>query len=99
MTPPELATAAGRILYWQKQQALSEISGKLNGNGYRNTAGIRQLVRYLSTDATLHDADELAFADLVEDLLTAVKPSPGAGKDPLVDSLSSALTWPSLGQG
>jgi peptidoglycan/xylan/chitin deacetylase (PgdA/CDA1 family)/uncharacterized caspase-like protein len=91
------ATAAGRILYWQKQHALEEIGAKLNGNGYRNTDGIRQLLRYLTTDRSLHDADKLAFADLVEELLDAVTPAggvPGARKGPLADSLAGL--WDNL---
>jgi peptidoglycan/xylan/chitin deacetylase (PgdA/CDA1 family)/tetratricopeptide (TPR) repeat protein len=84
------ATAAGRILYWQKQHALEEIGAKLAGNGYPNAEGIRQLVRYLTADPSLHDADKLAFADLVEETMTAVTPPgsvPGARRDPLADSL------------
>ena len=91
------ATAAGRILYWQKQHTLQEIGAKLDDNGHRNTDGIRQLVRYLTTDQTLHEADKLAFSDLVEELLAALTPpagGPGARKDPLVESLSSL--WDNL---
>jgi peptidoglycan/xylan/chitin deacetylase (PgdA/CDA1 family)/tetratricopeptide (TPR) repeat protein len=74
------ATAAGRILYWQKQHALEEIGARLSGGGTRNTDGIRQVVRYLTTDQSLHDADKLAFADLVEELLDSVtQPDAGAG--------------------
>jgi peptidoglycan/xylan/chitin deacetylase (PgdA/CDA1 family)/tetratricopeptide (TPR) repeat protein len=91
------ATAAGRILYWQKQHALQEIGAKLGGSGYRNADGIRQLVRYLTAGQSLHDADKLAFADLVEELLEAVTAEgggPGKRRDPLADSLSSL--WDNL---
>ena len=66
------ATAAGRVLYWQKQHTLAEISGKLAGGGKRDTDGIRQLIGDLTSDPSLHDADKLAFADLVEELLDSV---------------------------
>ena len=52
--------------------ALQEIGATLIGNGTPNTDGIRQVVRYLTADESLHDADKLAFADLVEELLDAV---------------------------
>jgi peptidoglycan/xylan/chitin deacetylase (PgdA/CDA1 family)/tetratricopeptide (TPR) repeat protein len=73
------ATAAGRILYWQKQHALEEIGARLGGYGARNTDGMRQVVRYLTTGQSLHDADKLAFSDLVEELLDSVT-QPGAGR-------------------
>ncbi len=73
------ATAVGRILYFQKQHSLEEIGSNLSGNGRRNVNGIRQLVRYLTDDQSLHDADKLAFADLVEELLDSVT-QPGANK-------------------
>ena len=71
------ATAAGRVLYWQKLHALEEIGAQLSGNTARNTAGIRQVVNYLTNDQSLHDADKLAFCDLVEELLDTVT-QPGA---------------------
>jgi peptidoglycan/xylan/chitin deacetylase (PgdA/CDA1 family)/tetratricopeptide (TPR) repeat protein len=72
-------TAIGRVLYFQKQHTLEEIGTQLSGNGRRNANGIRQLVRYLTSDPSLHDADKLAFSDLVEELLDAVT-QPGANK-------------------
>ena len=63
--------AAGRLLFRQKRKTLDDLSGKLAGNA----RGIRQLVRYLGSNAALHDADKLAFLDLMEELDT------GAGTD------------------
>jgi peptidoglycan/xylan/chitin deacetylase (PgdA/CDA1 family)/uncharacterized caspase-like protein len=73
------AIAAGRVLYFQKQHALEEIGASLSGNGRHNIDGIRQVVRYLTGDSSLHDADKLAFTDLVEELLDA-ETQPGAGR-------------------
>jgi peptidoglycan/xylan/chitin deacetylase (PgdA/CDA1 family)/tetratricopeptide (TPR) repeat protein len=56
--------AAGRVLFWQKQQALDQMSRSLAGNG----RGVRQLIRYVSSEPGLHDGDRLAFLDLVEEL-------------------------------
>jgi peptidoglycan/xylan/chitin deacetylase (PgdA/CDA1 family)/Flp pilus assembly protein TadD len=84
------AVAAGRLLFFRKQHALEEIGAKLNGG--RNANGARQLIHYLSADAALHDADKLAFADLVEELVGAVpaaSPSPGARSNPLDDQLKN----------
>ena len=80
------ATAAGRLLFWRKQHALQEIGGKL-GDG-KNPDGIRQLIHYLTADSSLHDADKLAFSDLVEEL-QAPAPAPGARRDPTADSLKA----------
>jgi peptidoglycan/xylan/chitin deacetylase (PgdA/CDA1 family)/Flp pilus assembly protein TadD len=82
------ATAVGRVLYWQKQHALQEIGATLIGNGTPNTDGIRQVVRYLTEDESLHDADKLAFADLVEELLDAVT-VPGGGPRTRTDTTES----------
>ena len=54
-------------------------------------------MRYLTTDPSLHDADKLAFADLVEELLEAVTPPggwQGKRRDPLADSLGNL--WDNL---
>lgn len=56
--------AAGRQLFFQKQHALAQTGARLAGNSAR----IRQFVNYVSNDPSLHDADKLAFSDLVEDL-------------------------------
>jgi peptidoglycan/xylan/chitin deacetylase (PgdA/CDA1 family)/tetratricopeptide (TPR) repeat protein len=88
------ATAAGRILYWQKQHALEEIGTTLSGSGSRNTDGIRQVVRYLTADQSLHDADKLAFADLVEELLDAVTQPGGQRERDLAESLGNL--WDNL---
>jgi peptidoglycan/xylan/chitin deacetylase (PgdA/CDA1 family)/Flp pilus assembly protein TadD len=66
----ERCLSAGRILFWHKQQAVREIAPKLAGN----PAGIAQLVRYLSSNSALHDADKLAFLDLVDELDTGSGP-------------------------
>src|SRR5947209_9899906 len=58
------AAAAGRLLFSHKLHALDEVSRKLEGN----RGGIRQLDRYLTSNKDLHNADKLAFLDLVEGL-------------------------------
>ena len=89
------ATAAGRVLYWQKQHTLEEIGAKLTGGGKRDTDGIRQLINYLTSDASLHDADKLAFADLVEELLDSVTgPNASRGDRELAESLGNL--WDNL---
>jgi peptidoglycan/xylan/chitin deacetylase (PgdA/CDA1 family)/tetratricopeptide (TPR) repeat protein len=57
--------AAGRMIFFRKQNALEELGRTLTPNG------IRQLIRYLNTDPGLHDADKLAFLDLSEELQAA----------------------------
>jgi peptidoglycan/xylan/chitin deacetylase (PgdA/CDA1 family)/tetratricopeptide (TPR) repeat protein len=66
--------SAGKILFFHKQQAIEELEQRLAGHPLR----IRQLVRYLQDDSMLHDADKLAFLDLVETL-----ESPKTRQDPL----------------
>jgi peptidoglycan/xylan/chitin deacetylase (PgdA/CDA1 family)/uncharacterized caspase-like protein len=56
--------AAGRLIFYRKQQTLTDLAGKLDTN-----RGVRQFVRFLD-DPALHDADKLAFLDLVETLDT-----------------------------
>jgi peptidoglycan/xylan/chitin deacetylase (PgdA/CDA1 family)/uncharacterized caspase-like protein len=88
-------TAAGRILYWQKQHALEEIGARLSGHSTRDTDGIRQVVRYLTADQSLHDADKLAFSDLVEELLDSVTvPNAGRRERELAESLGNL--WDNL---
>jgi len=58
------AIGAGRILFWRKHQALDELEAKLR----QSQDGIQQLIRYLNDDRTLHDADKLAFQDVVDGL-------------------------------
>ena len=48
-------------LFCRKQHAIDELAAQTPGS-----AGIRQLDRYLTEDPGLHDADKLAFLDLVE---------------------------------
>jgi len=89
------AVAAGRILFWQKQHALADIGARLSAA--RSMDGIRQLVQYLSADPSLHDADKLAFSDLVEELLVAVPitgAAPGGRRNPVGDSLKTL--WDNL---
>jgi peptidoglycan/xylan/chitin deacetylase (PgdA/CDA1 family)/uncharacterized caspase-like protein len=58
-------TAAGRQVFWRKQHALEELGRKLTGPGSPNA--VRQFIQFL-TGSDLHDADKLAFLDLVEEL-------------------------------
>jgi hypothetical protein len=76
------ATAAGRILFYQRQHALEDVRNRLDGNA----AATRQFIDYVSRNPRLHDADKLAFLDLVEDLASG---SQAAGLKDLKDNLDS----------
>src|ERR1051325_9681840 len=54
--------ATGEALFYRKQRALGDLAANLSD------AGIEQLTRYLSSNSSLHDADKLAFLDLVAEL-------------------------------
>ena len=58
--------AAGHVLFWQKHRGLEEIASRLTDTTGRR-GRIQQLARYLTADSSLHDADKLAFLDLVRD--------------------------------
>jgi peptidoglycan/xylan/chitin deacetylase (PgdA/CDA1 family)/uncharacterized caspase-like protein len=68
------AVAAGRLIFSHKRHALDDLARKLEGSD----RAVRQFDHYLSSDPELHDADKLAFLDLVEALDT-----PGARNSPL----------------
>jgi peptidoglycan/xylan/chitin deacetylase (PgdA/CDA1 family)/tetratricopeptide (TPR) repeat protein len=68
------SVAAGRMIFYRKQQEVDELARKLEGN----SRGLRQFVGYLSGNPALHDGDKLAFLDLVETLDT-----PAARSHPL----------------
>jgi peptidoglycan/xylan/chitin deacetylase (PgdA/CDA1 family) len=77
------ATAAGRILFYRKHQALNELSAKLE----QSPDAVRQLIYYLTQDRTLHDADKLAFQDIVNHLIESQPPVTHSGRDGLDASL------------
>jgi peptidoglycan/xylan/chitin deacetylase (PgdA/CDA1 family)/uncharacterized caspase-like protein len=78
--------AAGRILFWNNHHELDQLTAHLSAEYLQGkTSGLRQLLQYLNDDKTLHEADKLAFLDLV-DQLTAVPPV-GSKRNSLVDSL------------
>jgi len=80
---------AGRKIFYSKQETLEEVTEKLTGDYSRKNAdGIRQLIHYLSDDPALHDADKLAFLDLIDEL-NAMAP-PGS-RDPLSGSIRSVF--------
>ncbi len=79
-------TAAGEALFWHKRRALEEIS-RLLAEPSHHAARVQQLVHYLSDNASLHDADKLAFLDLANDLAQA--PAAPKGLRALVDNLES----------
>src|SRR5262249_39682968 len=59
--------SAGQVLFWRKQRSLREVAGNLSeGAGHEDR--VEQLTRYLSVDRSLHDADKLAFLDLIDEL-------------------------------
>jgi peptidoglycan/xylan/chitin deacetylase (PgdA/CDA1 family)/tetratricopeptide (TPR) repeat protein len=73
---------AGKLLFFRKQHAIDELERSLTGHPLR----IRQLVRYLQDNRGLHDADKLAFLDVVETL-----ESPKSRYDPLKPVLDNLL--------
>lgn len=90
------AISAGRMIFYRKQRAIDEVSGTLAAQ-YRESAasrfrkggdGVRQLLQYLG-GAQLHDADKLAFLDLVEELEAAV-PASATSRNSLVNSVHAA---------
>lgn len=87
--------AAGRILFWHKHQALDELTNRLEAQyqqaaagGFRQSPnGIRQLIHYLTADPTLHDADKLAFEDVVEELDSFPPPTRRGARNPVAEPL------------
>ena len=85
---------AGRILFQRKQEALDRVTHKITEqfhqaaatNFRRDTEGFRQFVQYVSADSSLHDADKLAFLDLVDQLESEIPPGAG-GRNSLSESL------------
>jgi peptidoglycan/xylan/chitin deacetylase (PgdA/CDA1 family)/uncharacterized caspase-like protein len=57
--------SAGRQIFWRKTRAIAQLNQRLAGS--RNENAVRQLLDYLNGNA-LHDADKLAFLDVVEGL-------------------------------
>jgi len=78
--------AAGHAIFWRKHRALDELAARFAERSGRD-ARIRQLIGYITADPSLHDADKLAFLDLVRDLAE----SPGASPRlrALLDNLQS----------
>jgi hypothetical protein len=75
---------AGQALFWRKQHALDQIAATFAEPSAR-TSHVRQLIRYLTEDRSLHDADKLAFLDLVSRLAEGGTPD----LRPLLDNLQS----------
>ncbi|HJZ99924.1 MAG TPA: polysaccharide deacetylase family protein, partial [Candidatus Solibacter sp.] len=79
---------AGRQLFWRKQNAVNQLQQKLSSPAGEN--GVRLLTRYLSAASSgLHDADKLAFLDLVEELDTAPSSDVPAQRKQNRDSLKT----------
>jgi peptidoglycan/xylan/chitin deacetylase (PgdA/CDA1 family)/TolA-binding protein len=91
------ALTAGRIVFWRKHAALDEIARNLSdqyrqaaASGFRKPAdGVRQLLQYLAANPALHDADKMAFLDLVDELAAEV-PANGSKRNPLADPIRAA---------
>jgi peptidoglycan/xylan/chitin deacetylase (PgdA/CDA1 family)/tetratricopeptide (TPR) repeat protein len=77
----------GHALFWRKHRALDDIAAKLAEPAGR-AARIQQLVRYLTDDRSLHDADKLALLELVADL-TEGPPTNSPHLRALLDNLQS----------
>jgi peptidoglycan/xylan/chitin deacetylase (PgdA/CDA1 family)/uncharacterized caspase-like protein len=81
--------AAGRILFWTNHRTIEQVAGRLTGEyERRKTGGVQQLLSYLNNDKSVHDADKLAFLDVVEQL-TAV-PFTASKRNRLADPLRKA---------
>jgi len=65
------AVTAGRMLFWRKQATINEVSGQIEDS---RKAAV-QTLDYVSNNPALHDADKLAFLDLVDEL----EAGPGLG--------------------
>ena len=79
---------AGRQIFFRKQQAIEGLARNLGARGNEN--GIRQLIQYLTAGVGLHDADKLAFLDLVEELQRPDDRGPlGGSVKALLDNLQS----------
>ena len=81
------STAAGEALFWRKHRALDEIA-RLLAEPSRREARLQQLIHYLTGNASLHDADKLAFLDLVSDLAEGSPGGPPSLRT-LLDNLES----------
>jgi peptidoglycan/xylan/chitin deacetylase (PgdA/CDA1 family)/uncharacterized caspase-like protein len=79
---------AGRQIFWHKQHAIDETARQLTDP--KAADGVRQLVQYLSGGGRLHEADKLAFLDLVEDVAAGQTP-PGEQLQAARDDLQSIL--------
>ncbi len=77
----------GHAIFFRKHRALDEIAAKFAETPGRN-ARIQQLVRYLTDDRSLHDADKLALLDLVSDLAEGA-PSNSSRLRAVLDNLQS----------
>ncbi len=66
--------ATGQALFYRKQRSLQDMAASLSQSSSQ-PARIDALVRYLSDDRSLHDADRLAFLDLVDELADSNSPS------------------------
>jgi peptidoglycan/xylan/chitin deacetylase (PgdA/CDA1 family)/tetratricopeptide (TPR) repeat protein len=74
--------SAGRQIFWRKQQTLEQIRQKLAS---QSSNAVQQLIQYLgASNSGLHDADKLAFLDLVEEMDT-----PASARSPLRDSIKT----------
>jgi peptidoglycan/xylan/chitin deacetylase (PgdA/CDA1 family)/tetratricopeptide (TPR) repeat protein len=71
---------AGHAIFWREHRALDDLSAKLSEPSGQK-ARVRQLSNYLTKNQSLHDADKLAFLDLVSEL------ADGGSKLPEVRSL------------
>ncbi len=87
---------AGLMIYWRKQEALDGLSRRLADDyrqaaqsGFRShTDSIRQVIRYLAHNPALHDADKLAFLDVVEEMESGL-PRDAGRLNPLAGPLRS----------
>jgi len=80
----ERCLSAGRQIFWRKQRGIGDLSRRFTERANGND--LRLLIQYLSA-GTLHDADKLAFLDLVEEISTPGASTPGNQVDAALKSL------------
>src|SRR5215467_3068341 len=84
--------AAGQVLFWHEHRTLDELTAKFaNPSGRRGL--IRQLIRYLTSDPSVHDADKLALLDLVGDLASGTPQPDLRGLLDNLQSIQLAYRW------
>jgi hypothetical protein len=87
------ADTVGRLLFQENHQALAALTGRL----LASPAAVGTFLDDLERNAELHDADKLAFRDVVDDLLVSAREGKPGGASALA-GLRGRLTTPPCGR-